>query len=156
MALRRHASCILRLLVRDEAELLSRLHPQSAWEAAQTPLYRHFAVACSSAQLQQGHRLLNDSSAWGRDASRGFHISLQGNQSAQAAAVQQQEEEDNGIEQPPSAVDPACVLRKGDVQQSKAAKDIVSLFIGGIMSQVLRAARADFHVRFDQPCKKHP
>ena len=119
MALHRQASCTLRLLLRKQAVLLARLSPSALLESTQTPLHRHYAASCLSAQLQQGHRLLNDSSTWNRDANRGFHISLQGYQSAQAAALQQQEEESNEPEQTKSAIDPACTVRKSDVTQSK-------------------------------------
>ena len=119
MALLRQASCSLRLLLREQSELLARLSTQSLLESAQTPIYRQYAASCLSAQLQQGHRLLNDSSSWHRDANRGFHISLQGYQSAQAAALQQQEEEDNEPAQTQAVNDPACAVRKADVTQSK-------------------------------------
>ena len=122
MALHRQASCSLRLLLREQAEILARLSSQSLLESVQNPNSRQYAASCLSAQLQQGHRLLNDSSTWSRDANRGFHISLQGHQSAQAAAVQQQEEEDNEPEQALSANDPACFMRKADVQQSKTTE----------------------------------
>ena len=123
MALRGQANRSLRLLLREQAERLARMSSHSALDSAQTPICVQYAASCLSAQLQQGHRLLDDSSSWSRDTSRGFHISLQGHQSAQAAAVQQQEDEDNEPEQTHSAIDPACTVRKAEVKQSKTVDD---------------------------------
>lgn len=119
MALQRPASRGIRLLLREQAEVLTRLNPQTVQEIAQLPSLRPIAAYCSSAQLQHFHRLLNDSSRWSHESTRGFHLSIQGHQSAQAAAVHQQEEEDNEPEQTRSQSDPACAVRKEDVKQSE-------------------------------------
>ncbi len=119
MALQRPARCSIRLLLREQAEILTRLNPQTVQERAQLPSLRPSAACCSSAQLQHIQKMLIDNGHWSHESTRGFHISIQGHQSAQAAAVQQQEDEDNEPEQTRSQGDAACSVRKEDVKQSE-------------------------------------
>lgn len=119
MALQSQGRRSLRLLLQEQAALVAKFNRTVALDSLDSPACRHFLAACSSAQLQQGHKFWRDDSRWGQEAVRGFHISIQGHQSAQAAAVQQQEEEDSEPELSQSASDPACAARKEDVKQSE-------------------------------------
>ena len=121
MALQSQGRRSLRLLLQEHAALPAKANRTILLDSHESPACRHFLASCSSAQLQQGHKFWKDDSRWGQEAVRGFHISIQGHQSAQAAAVQQQEEEDSEPELSQSASDPACAARKKDVKQSEIA-----------------------------------
>ena len=122
MALQSQGRLSLRLLLREQAALLAKVNQKAALDSLESPACRHFLASCSSAQLQQGPQSWRDHSRWGQEAIRGFHISIQDHQSAQAAAVQQQEEEDSEPELSQSASDPACATRKEDLKQSEIVK----------------------------------
>ena len=122
MALQSQGRLSLRLLLREQAALLAKVNQSIALDSLESPACRHFLTSCTSAQLQQGPNSWRDHGRWGQEAIRGFHISIQDHQSAQAAAVQQQEEEDNEPELSQSASDPACATRKEDVKQSEIAR----------------------------------
>ena len=122
MALQTQGRLSLRLLLREQAALLAKVNQTAALDSLESSACRHILASYSSAQLQQGPQLWKDHSRWGQEAIRGFHISIQDHQSAQAAAVQQQEEEDSEPELSQSASDPACATRKEDLKQSEIAK----------------------------------
>ena len=122
MALQTQGRLSLRLLLREQAALLVKANQTAALDSLESSACRHILASYSSAQLQQGPQLWKDHSRWGQEAIRGFHITIQDHQSAQAAAVQQQEEEDSEPEPSQSASDPACATRKEDLKQSEIAK----------------------------------
>ena len=122
MALQTQGRLSLRLLLREQAALLAKVNQTAALDSLESSACRHILASYSSAQLQQGPQLWKDHSRWGQEAIRGFRITIQDHQSAQAAAVQQQEEEDSEPELSQSASDPACATRKEDLKQSEIAK----------------------------------